>query len=254
MPPSSIIPTHDEAAFDGMRKAGKLTSRLLDYITPFVQEGVTTEKLDQLCEGFIRDNGAIPAPLGYHGFPKSICTSLNHVVCHGIPGARRLVKGDILNIDVSVILEGWYGDSSRMFFIPPIPDRVEHLMRVTQQALHKGIQAVKPGAHFGDIGYAIQSYVESEGFSVVRDFCGHGIGTVFHGPPEVLHFGKPGTGPRIEKGQFFTIEPMINMGKHEVKILPDGWTAVTKDRKPSAQYEHTLGVTEKGCEIFTVSE
>ena len=175
-------------------------------------------------------------------------------MCHGIPGARRLVKGDMLNIDVSVIFEGWYGDSSRMFFIPPTPARVEHLMRVTQQALHKGIQVVKPGAHFGDIGHAIQSYVESEGFSVVQDFCGHGIGTVFHGPPEVLHFGKPGTGPRIEKGQFFTIEPMINMGKHEVKILPDGWTAVTKDRKPSAQYEHTLGVTEKGCEIFTVSE
>ena len=252
--PACAIPVYDEEGFEGMRKAGKLTGALLDYITPFVQEGITTEKLDELCEAFIRDHGALPAPLGYHGFPKSICTSLNHVVCHGIPGPGRLARGDILNIDVSVILEGWHGDSSRMFVIPPIPSHVERLIHVTYQALQKGIKVVKPGAYFGDIGYAIQSYVEREGFSVVRDFCGHGIGKVFHGPPEVLHFGRKGTGPRIEKGQFFTIEPMINMGCSEVRILSDGWTAVTKDRKASAQFEHTLGVTENGCEIFTVSD
>ena len=254
LPNQSFIPVHGEADFEGMRKAGKLAARVLDHIAPFVVEGITTEALDQECHRFIVDHGAIPAPLGYHGYPKSICTSLNHVVCHGIPGDRKLCKGDILNIDVTVIVDGWHGDSSRMFVLPPIPAQVEKLIHITHEALWRGIKEVKPGCLLGDLGFAIQSYVESQGFSVVRDFCGHGIGRVFHGPPEVLHYGTRGTGHCLQKGTFITIEPMVNMGTHGVRILADGWTAITKDRKLSAQFEHTLGVTETGVEIFTLSD
>lgn len=250
----SEIPVYKAAeAWNGMRKAGKLAAMVLDFIAPFVQEGVSTEKLDTLCHTFICDHGAIPAPLGYNGYPKSICTSPNHVVCHGIPGAYILKKGDILNIDVTVILNDWYGDTSRMFVIEKTHTQAQHLLHVTYEALQKGISVVRPGNHFGDIGHIIQKWVESNYFSVVRDFCGHGIGRIFHGPPEVLHFGRPGTGPRIEEGMFFTIEPMVNIGKADVRVLKDGWTAVTRDGKFSAQYEHTIGVTADGCEVFTLS-
>ncbi len=245
------IPLYDETGFDGMRKAGHLAAKVLAYIEPFVIEGVMTETLDAKCHAFILDHGAIPAPLGYKGFPKSICTSINHVVCHGIPGPQKLCKGDILNIDVTVIVEGWYGDSSRMFWIPPIAPATKRLIDVTHEALFRGISEVKPGNYLGDIGWAIQSYVEAEGFSVVRDFCGHGLGRVFHGAPEVLHFGRPKTGIPLKKGMFFTIEPMVNMGAYPIKILADNWTAVTRDRRLSAQFEHSLGVTETGVEIFT---
>lgn len=245
---------HGPEAFEGMRKAGRLTAEVLDFIAPHVKAGVTTETLDILCHNFILDHGAIPAPLGYHGFPKSICTSINQVVCHGIPSEKTLKKGDIINIDVSVILDGWHGDSARMFIIPPIVHQVQKLIHVTYEALMRAIAVVKPGITLGDIGHCIQSYVESHHFSVVRDFCGHGIGRSFHAAPEVLHFGKPGKGLILQEGHFFTIEPMINMGTYDVKILPDGWTVVTRDRKPSAQFEHTLGVTSDGCEIFTLSQ
>lgn len=244
---------HDAAAFAGMRKAGKLAAQVLDYIEPFVVPGVTTEELNDLCHTFILDHGAIPAPLNYHGFPKSICTSVNQVVCHGIPGPKVLHKGDIINIDVTVILGGWYGDTSRMFVLPPVPTQVQYLVDTTREALDRAIDLVKPGCTLGDIGHCIQSLVEKRGFSVVRDFCGHGIGRVFHTAPEVLHYGRPGAGLILQEGYFFTIEPMINMGKKEVKILKDGWTAETRDGKRSAQFEHTLGVTAAGCEIFTLS-
>lgn len=249
---SELIPRYTTPeAFQGMRAAGRLAAEVLQYIAPFVVEGARTEDLDTLCHDFICARGAISAPLGYRGYPKSVCISHNHVVCHGIPGAYSLRKGDILNIDVTVILEGWYGDTSTMFSIGKISSQAQRLMDVTQEALQRGISAVRPGNHFGDIGHAIQTWVESQGFSVVRDFCGHGIGRIFHGPPEILHVGRPGTGPRLEEGMFFTIEPMVNLGTPDVRILGDGWTAITRDRKLSAQFEHTLGVTAEGCEIFT---
>lgn len=252
---------HDEDAiylfqvvdFEGMRKAGRLAAKVLDFITPYVKAGVTTNELDKLCHDFIIANRAIPAPLGYRGYPKSICTSVNHVVCHGIPGDKKLLEGDIVNIDVTVILDGWYGDTSRMFSVGKINLRSAKLIDVTYEAMMRGIEVVRPGATLGDIGYAIQSYAEKQGFSVVRDFCGHGIGRIFHTAPNVLHYGKPGTGLELQQGMFFTIEPMINAGKYQVKILDDGWTAVTRDRSLSAQFEHTLGVTANGYEIFTLS-
>jgi methionyl aminopeptidase len=247
------VPIHTAEDFVGMRKAGALAAAVLEHIESFIHPGVTTNDLDKICHDFICDHGAIPAPLGYHGFPKSICTSIDHVVCHGIPQDKPLVEGQILNIDVSVILEGWHGDTARMFVLGKIPTRVQELIDVTLQALYKGIGVVRPGAYLGDVGHAIQSFVQSHGFSVVRDFCGHGIGRQFHAPPEVLHYGRSGTGLQLQVGHFFTIEPMINMGRADVKILPDGWTVVTRDRKPSAQFEHTLGVTPTGCEIFTHS-
>ena len=250
---SNSIHIHEDNDFHGMRKAGQLAAATLDFITPHVQPGVTTEELDRLCHGFILDNNAVPAPLNYKGFPKSICTSINHVVCHGIPGARRLDEGDILNIDVTVILDGWYGDTSRMFGVGKVAVKAARLMDVTYECLMKGIEVVKPGATLGDIGYAIQEYAESQRFSVVRDFCGHGLGRVFHSAPSILHYGTAGMGAVLQKGMFFTIEPMINAGKYAVKILPDGWTAVTRDRSLSAQFEHSLGVTENGYELFTVS-
>lgn len=246
------IVIHSSSDFEGMRKAGALAARTLDFIAPHVKEGITTQDLNDLCHDFIIQHGAIPAPLNYRGFPRSICTSLNHVVCHGIPGPRLLQGGDILNIDVTVILEGWHGDTSRMFTIGKAPLKAQKLIDVTYEAMMRGIDVVRPGAFTGDIGYAIQSYAEAHGFSVVRDFCGHGLGQVFHTAPEILHYGKPHTGIELQEGMFFTIEPMINAGRYEVKILSDGWTAVTRDKSLSAQFEHSLGVTPTGYEIFTL--
>ncbi|OJW50551.1 MAG: type I methionyl aminopeptidase [Alphaproteobacteria bacterium 41-28] len=249
---------HTASDFEGMRKAGHLAARTLDFITPYVKEGVTTQELNDLCHDFIVSHKAIPAPLNYGGhpgripFPKSICTSVNHVVCHGIPGPKKLESGDILNIDVTVILNGWHGDTSRMFAIGKIPLKAQKLIEVTFEGMMRGIEVVRPGATMGDIGYAIQSYVEAKGFSVVRDFCGHGLGRVFHAAPEVLHYGKPHTGVELKEGMFFTIEPMVNAGRYEIKILSDEWTAVTRDKSLSAQFEHSLGVTATGYEIFTI--
>jgi len=247
------IVLHNPSDFDGMRRAGKLAAEVLDMITPHVKVGVTTEELDRLCHEFILAHNAIPAPLNYRGYPKSICTSINHVVCHGIPGPKRLADGDIVNLDITVILDGWHGDTSRMFGVGDVALKAKRLMDVTYEAMMRGIAVVRPGATLGDIGYAIQSYAESERCSVVRDFCGHGLGRVFHAPPSVLHYGRPGTGQVLKEGMFLTIEPMINLGRPETKILSDGWTAVTKDRSLSAQFEHSIGVTAKGYEIFTLS-
>ena len=247
------ITIHGIQGFEGMRKAGKLAAQTLDFITPYVKVGVTTQELDQLCHKFILDHGAIPAPLGYRGYPKSICTSINHVVCHGIPGDKKLLDGDILNIDVTVIVDGWHGDTSRMFTIGKVGVRAAKLIDTTYEAMMRGIEVVRPGATLGDIGYAIQSFAEKQGFSVVRDFCGHGLGKIFHSAPNVVHYGKPGQGLELKEGMFFTIEPMINAGRYDVKILADGWTAVTRDKSLSAQFEHSLGVTANGYEIFTVS-
>jgi methionyl aminopeptidase len=247
------IVIHAPGDFVAMRAAGQLAAQTLDMIAHHVHPGVSTETLDTLCHNFIADHGATPAPLGYRGYPKSICTSINHVVCHGIPSERRLQNGDVLNIDVTVILNGWHGDSSRMYVAGTPSTRACRLMGVTYEALTRGIDAVRPGATLGDVGHAIQSYVESHRFSVVRDFSGHGIGRRFHEAPTVLHFGRPGEGPVLRPGMFFTIEPMVNAGRPEVKVLDDGWTAVTRDRSLSAQFEHMLGVTEIGCEVFTLS-
>jgi methionyl aminopeptidase len=247
------IVLHGAAEFEGMRKAGRLAAETLDFVTPHVRTGVTTGELDRLCHDFITGHGAIPAPLNYRGFPKSICTSVNHVVCHGIPGDKRLVEGDILNIDVTVILDGWHGDTSRMFPVGKVGVKAQKLMDVTYEAMMRGIAVVRPGATLGDIGHAIQSHAEAHRFSVVRDFCGHGIGKIFHAAPSVLHYGQPGAGAGLREGMFFTIEPMINAGKYQVKVLEDGWTAVTRDRSLSAQFEHTVGVTADGHEIFTLS-
>lgn len=250
---TGAIKIYGPEAFDGMRKAGRLAAEVLDFITPHVTAGVTTEALDKLCHDFILDHGAIPAPLNYKGFPKSICTSINDVICHGIPGSRVLKGGDTLNIDVTVILDGWFGDTSRMFFVGKPKIQAQRLCKVTFEALWKGIEVVKPGATLGDIGYAIQSFVESQGYSVVRDFCGHGIGRVFHDEPSVVHYGRPADGPALREGMFFTIEPMVNAGKYQMKMMNDGWTAKTKDRSLSMQFEHTLAVTKDGYEVFTKS-
>lgn len=236
-----------------MRRAGRLAAETLDYIGDFVEAGVSTDDLDRLCETYIRDHNAIPAPLNYRGYPKSICTSINHVVCHGIPGERRLRDGDTLNIDVTVILNGWHGDSSRMYCVGRPSVKAQRLIDVTFEAMWCGIEVIRPGATIGDIGHAIQTFVEGHRFSVVRDFCGHGIGRVFHEAPNVLHFGKAHEGPTIQEGMFFTVEPMVNAGSWKVKVLGDGWTAVTKDRSLSAQFEHTIGVTANGFEVFTRS-
>jgi methionyl aminopeptidase len=247
------VKIHDAAGFAGMRKAGLLAAEVLDMITEHVRPGVTTEELDRLCHDYIVERNAIPAPLNYRGFPKSICTSINHVVCHGIPGPRKLIEGDILNIDVTVILDGWHGDSSRMYSAGKVGVQAMKLIDVTYEAMMRGIEMVRPGATVGDIGHAIQVFSEKNRFSVVRDFCGHGIGRIFHDTPSILHFGRPGQGPELKTGMFFTVEPMINAGRFDVKILEDGWTAVTRDKKLSAQFEHTVGVTETGREIFTLS-
>ena len=252
-PSGGKVTIHTPQDFEGMRAAGKLAAQTLDYITPYVTKGRTTDELNQLCHDFIVDHGAIPAPLNYKGFPKSICTSLNHVICHGIPNSRKLQEGDMLNIDVTVILDGWYGDTSRMFTIGKPSFKAQKLINVTYEALMRAIEQVKPGVTLGDIGHTIQTYGEKNGFSIVREFCGHGLGRVFHASPEVVHYGKPGTGLVLQEGMFFTIEPMINAGKPDMWILDDGWTAVTKDKSLSAQFEHSIGVTATGHEIFTLS-
>ena len=239
--------------FIGLRKAGALAAHILDYITPFVEVGVTTAELDRLCHEEILQNGAIPAPLGYNGYPKATCISLNHVICHGIPSERKLVKGDILNIDVTVILDEWYGDTSRMYIVGKPSPKAMELIDVTYNSLMMAIDAVKPGVMLGDIGHIIQSYAEENKFSVVRDYCGHGTGRIFHDEPMVLHYGKPNTGIKLGVGNVFTIEPMINVGGYKSRLLGDGWTAITADHSLSAQFEHTIGVTENGCEIFTKS-
>ena len=248
------IHLHMPEDFEGMRRAGRLAAMVLDHITDHVDVGVSTDELDRRCDGFMRDHGAVPATLGYRGYPRSSCISLNHVICHGIPGDRRLKNGDILNIDVTVILDGWHGDSSRMFTVgDKVSLKARRLIDVTYTAMMHGIAAIRPGGTVGDIGHAIQRYVEAQRFSVVRDFCGHGLGRVFHAPPSILHFGRPGDGPVLQPGMFFTVEPMVNAGRPEAKILSDGWTAVTRDRSLSAQFEHSVAVTADGCEIFTLS-
>jgi len=253
-PEERSIKIHGADALEGMRRAGRLAAETLDFITPHVHPGITTERLDRLCHDFIVEHGAIPAPLNYKGFPKSICTSINHVVCHGIPGDKRVIDGDIMNIDVTVILDGWYGDTSRMYLVgDKVPLKARRLVDVTYEAMMRGIRVVRPGATVGDIGHAIQSYAEAQRFSVVRDFCGHGIGRIFHDAPSILHYGRPGMGPMLRPGMFFTVEPMINAGRYDVKILADGWTAVTKDKSLSAQFEHTVAGTETGYEIMTLS-
>lgn len=239
--------------FQHLRAAGQLAAKTLDMITEYVQPGVTTEELNQRIHDFTLEHGATPAPLNYRGFPKSCCISINHVVCHGIPGEKRLREGDILNIDVTSILNGWYGDTSRMYVVGKAPIKAKKLIDATYKSLMIGIEQVKPGATLGDIGYAIQSFAEKQRLSVVEDFCGHGIGRSFHEAPSVLHYGNPGEGEVLEPGMVFTIEPMLNLGKPDVKVLADEWTAVTRDRSLSAQFEHQLGVTEEGCEIFTLS-
>jgi methionyl aminopeptidase len=247
------IKLHGPQDFEGMRKAGRLAAEALDLLTPYVQPGVTTEAIDKLAFEFAMDHKAYPAPLSYRGYRKSICTSINHVVCHGIPDDKPMRNGDIVNIDVTLIVDGWHGDSSRMYLVGEVPRRAERLVQVTYESMMRGIAAVKPGATTGDIGAAIQVYAEAERCSVVRDFCGHGLGRLFHDEPNILHYGRPGEGPVLKPGMFFTIEPMINLGRPQVKILSDGWTAVTRDRSLSAQFEHTVAVTETGVEIFTLS-
>jgi len=247
------IKLHDAASFEGMRKAGRLCAEALDLLVDHVRPGVTTAALDRLIFDFAVGHGAYPAPLDYRGFTKSICTSLNHVVCHGIPDDKPLRSGDVLNIDVTLILDGWHGDSSRMYAVGDIPRRAERLIEVTYEALMIGVAAVKPDATTGDIGAAIQEFAEGERCTIVREFCGHGIGRLFHDEPNILHYGRRGEGVVLKPGMFFTVEPMVNLGRPQVKVLGDGWTAVTRDRSLSAQFEHTVGVTEQGVEIFTVS-
>ena len=247
------IRIHEDADFAGMHAAGKLAAQILDNIASMVVPGVTTEALDKAIEDQVNAAGATSATIGYKGYKHASCISINHVVCHGIPSAKTLKDGDILNIDVTVIVDGWFGDTSRMYVAGKLPRKAERLIQVTHDALFKGIEAVKPGNTFGDIGHAIQAYVEAHRMSVVRDFCGHGLGRVFHAPPNVLHYGREGSGPVLEEGMFFTIEPMVNLGRPETKVLADDWTAVTRDKSLSAQFEHSIGVTATGCEIFTLS-
>jgi len=247
------IRIYEDADFAGMAKAGQVAAEILDLVAPLVQPGATTGAIDDFIREEIARRGVTSATIGYKGYQHASCISVNHVVCHGIPGAKVLADGDILNVDVTVIVDGWYGDTSRMYVAGALPRKAERLIEVTHEALMRGIAAVKPGNTFGDIGHAIQSYAEANRMSVVRDFCGHGLGRVFHAPPNVLHYGRPGTGPVLEEGMFFTIEPMVNLGRPETKVLADDWTAVTRDKSLSAQYEHSVGVTATGCEIFTLS-
>jgi methionyl aminopeptidase len=252
-PTARPIVLNDSAAFAGMRAAGRLAATCLDMLVGEVKAGVETDRLDRLARAFAFDHGALPATIFYRGYRHSSCISINHVVCHGIPSNRVLREGDILNIDVTLIVDGWHGDTSRMYAVGPVKRRDERLMDVTYEAMMLGIQAIKPGATLGDIGHAIQSRAEQERMSIVRDFCGHGLGRVFHDAPNVLHYGKPGEGEVLRPGMMFTVEPMVNAGAAAVKVLADGWTAVTKDKQPSAQFEHSVGVTEDGVEIFTLS-
>lgn len=247
------IRIHETADFAEMAKAGLLAAQILDSLGPLVVPGVTTEELDRVITEAVEAAGATSATIGYKGYRHASCISVNHVVCHGIPSTKLLKDGDILNIDVTVIVDGWFGDTSRMYVAGKLGRKAERLVQITHDSLFKGIEAVKPGNTFGDIGHAIQSYVEANRMSVVRDFCGHGLGRVFHSPPNVLHYGRPGTGPVLEEGMFFTIEPMVNLGRPETKVLGDDWTAVTRDKSLSAQFEHSIGVTATGAEVFTLS-
>jgi methionyl aminopeptidase len=250
---SGAIKLYGPEGFRGMRAAGRAAAEVLDSLVPHVRAGVTTQEIDEIVYAEMIARGGVPATLGYRGFTGSCCTSINHVVCHGIPGERALKDGDIVNIDVTIVLDGWHGDTSRMFLVGDVPIRARRLVDVTYECMMLGIAAAKPGNHLGDIGHAIQTHAEKHRYGVVRDFCGHGVGRVFHDTPEVVHAGRPGTGPELKPGMFFTIEPMINIGKAAVKVLEDGWTAVTRDRSLSAQFEHMVGITEDGCEIFTKS-
>ncbi|WP_197423820.1 type I methionyl aminopeptidase [Novosphingobium sp. CCH12-A3] len=247
------IKLHGPAGFDGMRKAGRLAAEILDALAPLVVPGVRTDYLDDVVRQMTLDGGAVPATLGYRGYTHSCCISINHVVCHGIPSDKTLKDGDIVNIDVTPLLDGWHGDTSRMYLVGDVPLKAKRLVDVTYECLMIGIEQAKPGARLGDIGAAIQAHAEKQRYGVVREFCGHGLGRLFHDAPEVVHAARAGTGPELKPGMFFTIEPMINLGKPGVKILDDGWTAVTRDRSLSAQFEHSIGITEDGCEIFTAS-
>lgn len=251
---SSDIKLHGPEAFAGMRRAGRLAAECLDMLVPHVQPGVTTGRLDELARTFVLDSGGLPACLFYKGYRHTICTSINEVVCHGVPSPQRVLKdGDIVNIDVTVIVDGWHGDTSRMYAVGPVRRKASRLMDVTYECMMKGIAAIRPGARLGDLGAAIQEHAERQRYSVVDAFCGHGLGRVFHDSPNILHFGRPGQGDELRAGMIFTVEPMINLGRRDVSLMPDGWTAKTRDRALSAQYEHSVGVTETGCEIFTAS-
>ncbi len=251
--PSNAIKLHGAEGFAGMRAAGQLAARVLDMLVPYVVPEAVTADLDRLVHEFVMETGHVPATIFYRGYAHASCISVNHVVCHGIPGAKRLKDGDIVNIDVTIVVDGWHGDTSRMYLVGDVPLKARRLVDITWECLQRGIAAATPGATFGDIGFAIQSFAEAQRCSVVRDFCGHGVGRVFHDAPNVVHVGRPGKGPVLRPGMFFTIEPMINLGRAEVKLLDDGWTAVTRDRSLSAQFEHSVGVTETGCEVFTTS-
>ena len=250
---NGVIKLHGPEAFEGMHRAGRLAAELLDALVPHVVPGVTTDELDAIVYRMTVEGGGVPATLGYRGFTKSCCTSINHVVCHGIPGDRVLKDGDIVNIDVTPILDGWHGDTSRMFLVGDVPIKARRLVDVTYECLMLGLERARPGNRLGDISNAIQTHAEKHRYSVVRDFCGHGVGRLFHDSPEVIHAGRPGTGPELKPGMIFTVEPMINIGRADVKLLDDGWTAVTRDRSLSAQFEHSIGITETGFEIFTKS-
>ena len=247
------IKLHGPDGFAGMRAAGRLAAQTLDALAPLVQPGVTTGALDDFVRQFTLDGGAVPATLGYRGYAHSCCISINHVVCHGIPSDKVLKDGDIVNIDVTPLLDGWHGDTSRMYLVGDVPLKARRLVDVTYECLMIGVEKARPGARLGDIGAAIQRHAESHRYGVVREFCGHGLGRLFHDAPEVVHAAKAGTGPELRPGMFFTIEPMINLGKPPVKLLEDGWTAVTRDRSLSSQFEHSIGITEDGCEVFTTS-
>ncbi|WP_339703840.1 type I methionyl aminopeptidase [uncultured Sphingosinicella sp.] len=250
---ASGIKLHGPEAFEGMRRAGQLAAAALDMLVPHVVPGARTIDLDTMVYEFVRERGGVPATVFYKGYSHSSCISINHVVCHGIPSTKKLVKGDIANIDITVIVDGWHGDTSRMFLVGDVPLKARRLVDITYECLMRGIAAAKPGNRLGDIGHAIQSYAEEQRCGIVRDFCGHGLGRMFHDEPSVVHVGKPGRGVLLKPGMFFTIEPMINLGRADVKVLDDGWTAVTRDRSLSAQFEHSIGITETGCEIFTKS-
>ena len=250
---TGAIKLHGPEGFEGMRRAGRLAAETLDMLVPHVVPGVTTAALDDLVRDFIVAAGAVPATIGYRGYTHSCCISINHVVCHGIPGDKALKDGDIVNIDVTPLLGGWHGDTSRMYLVGDVPLKARRLVEVTHECLMLGIEHARPGNTLGDVAHAIQSHAERHRYGVVRDFCGHGVGRLFHDAPEVVHVGRPGTGPELRPGMFFTVEPMINIGRADVKVLDDGWTAVTRDRSLSAQFEHSIGITETGCEIFTLS-
>ncbi|HEX5258566.1 MAG TPA: type I methionyl aminopeptidase [Sphingomicrobium sp.] len=250
---NGVIKLHGHEAFEGMRRAGRLAAEILDALAPHVVPGVTTQELDEIVYRMTIEGGGIPATLGYRGYTHSSCISINHVVCHGIPGDRVLKDGDIVNIDVTPIVDGWHGDTSRMYLVGDVSIKARKLVDITYECLMLGIAQAKPGNFLGDIANAIQRHAEAQRYSVVRDFCGHGVGRLFHDSPEVVHAGKPGSGPELKPGMIFTVEPMINIGRPDVKLLEDGWTAVTRDRSLSSQFEHSIGITETGCEVFTKS-